>query len=87
MQNGLYLDSCVLLGANSCYSASEHDQVYLEGLDEGSENSDGEGSNRRPAQGVGVDRSTGFVIELQVRILIPVFFLSSSLDEDEFLCN
>ena len=75
MQNGLYLDSCILLGANSSYSASEHDQVYLEVGDESSQsNSDGESIDRRPAQGVGVDRSTGFVIELQVRILIPVFF-------------
>lgn len=68
MQNGLYLDSCILLGANSSYSASEDDQVYLEGGDEGSQlNSNGESINRRPNQGVGVDRSTEFIIELQVR--------------------
>lgn len=66
IKNGLYLDSCILLGANSSYSASEDDQVYLEGGDEGSQlNSNGESINRRPNQGVGVDRSTEFIIELQ----------------------
>ncbi|CAN1333900.1 Intermembrane lipid transfer protein VPS13 [Linum perenne] len=30
IKNGRYLDSCILLGCDSCYSASKDDQVYLE---------------------------------------------------------
>ncbi|CAI0538916.1 unnamed protein product [Linum tenue] len=33
IKNGRYLDSCILLGCNSCYFASEDDHVYLEEAD------------------------------------------------------
>ena len=34
MQDGRYLDSCIVLGTNSSYSASEYDQIYFDGGDE-----------------------------------------------------
>ncbi|KAJ7944655.1 pleckstrin-likey (PH) domain-containing protein [Quillaja saponaria] len=36
IKNGQYLDSCISLGSNSSYSASNDDQVYIEGRHEAS---------------------------------------------------
>ena len=82
MQNGQYLDSCILLGADSSYSASEHDKVYLVGGDEGTpSNSSGKSTEgvpmnssekstaRVPSQSNAVSRSSEFIIELQVKLL------------------
>ncbi|GKU95669.1 hypothetical protein SLEP1_g9000 [Rubroshorea leprosula] len=65
IKNGRYLDSCILLGSNSSYSASKDDQVYLEG---GNENPKSDSltddANDLPSQST-VDRSKEFVIEMQ----------------------
>ncbi|KAA8522113.1 hypothetical protein F0562_012573 [Nyssa sinensis] len=66
IKNGQYLDSCILLGTNSSYSALEDDKVHLGVVEEGSPlNSSGESANGLPSQKVAVDRSTEFLIELQ----------------------
>lgn len=71
MQNGQYFDSCIFLGTNSSYSASEKDQVYLEEGDEGprlnfsGQVSDGIASQNTPAQ-----TSTELIIELQVYVYL-----------------
>lgn len=68
------MDSCVFLGANSSYSASKDDQVYLEEENEISHSSTSrERINDVPSQDTIADRSMEFVIELQV---IPFLFHS-----------
>ncbi|XP_037495569.1 uncharacterized protein LOC105636609 isoform X2 [Jatropha curcas] len=65
IKNGKYLDSCILLGSNSSYSATRDDQVYLE---EECEASDLEHSRENIAdlQNLNTsDRSTEFIIEFQ----------------------
>lgn len=70
------MDSCVFLGANSSYSASKDDQVYLEEENEISHSSTSrERINDVPSQDTIADRSMEFVIELQV---IPFLFHSFS---------
>lgn len=62
------MDSCVFLGANSSYSALEDDQVYLEEDNEVPHSSSStESINDVPAQDIVADRSTEFIIELQVK--------------------
>lgn len=68
MQHGLYLDSCILLGSNSSYSALESDQVYLEGSDEDSPMKLPEESTTGvPTPNIAADRSMEFIVELQVK--------------------
>lgn len=69
VQNGKYLDSCILLGSNSSYSASEDDEVLL---DEAScvgplEDDSGETVDAVPSQNPNVSRSTELIFELKVR--------------------
>ncbi|KAL5551261.1 hypothetical protein UlMin_001437, partial [Ulmus minor] len=80
IKNGLYLDSCISLGADSSYSASKDDHVYLEGGDEGSsQNSSGESVNDVPSQSVAVARLTEYIIETQA-IGPELTFYSASKD-------
>ncbi|POO03118.1 Vacuolar protein sorting-associated protein [Trema orientale] len=66
IKNGLYLDSCISLGSNSSYSASEDDHVYLEGGNESSIQDSSRGPvTDLPSQSVSAERSTEFIIELQ----------------------
>ncbi|XP_057978559.1 uncharacterized protein LOC131164992 isoform X2 [Malania oleifera] len=66
IKSGQFLDSCILLGTNCRYSASEHDQVFLEGGDEAPYmDTSRESINRAPLQSSAVDRSTELIIELQ----------------------
>ncbi|KAK9266873.1 hypothetical protein L1049_027132 [Liquidambar formosana] len=83
IKNGKYLDSCIFLGTNSSYSASEDDQVYLEAGDEGPcLDSSGESVNVVTSQNIGVNRSTEFIIELQA-IGPELTFYNTSKDVGE----
>ena len=75
MKNGRYLDSCIFLGANSSYSASKDDQVYLDEENEVPHTSSSrESINDVPSQDTVADRSTEFIIELQVQYLIILYY-------------
>lgn len=75
MKNGRYLDSCIFLGANSSYSASKDDQVYLDEENEVPHTSSSrESINDVPSQDMMADRSTEFIIELQVQYLIIPYY-------------
>ncbi|XP_062073801.1 uncharacterized protein LOC133778015 isoform X2 [Humulus lupulus] len=66
IKNGLHLDSCISLGSNSSYSASEDDHVYREGGNESSIQDSARGPvNELPSQSISAERSTEFIIELQ----------------------
>ncbi|KAJ4951540.1 hypothetical protein NE237_028372 [Protea cynaroides] len=67
IKNGLYLDSCIVLGANSSYSASEDDHVVLESMnDDGAQsNSSEERINSAALQNIAADSSTELTIKLQ----------------------
>ncbi|KAL3499805.1 hypothetical protein ACH5RR_038898 [Cinchona calisaya] len=66
IKNGQYLDSCMLLGSNSSYSASEDDKVFLEeGYGGHSQSNSGESSNSLSPKNVAVSRSVEIVFELQ----------------------
>lgn len=59
-----------MLGANSSYSASKEDGVYLEGGDEDPlQNRASENVNGLPSQNSAVDRSVELIIEFQVKYL------------------
>ena len=70
LQNGEYLDSCISLGSDCWYSASEDDHVYL--VRENTPKNDGLQPNLNEEISEGIvengssDRSTEFIIELQV---------------------
>ncbi|KAK4844286.1 hypothetical protein QYF36_018501 [Acer negundo] len=83
IKNGLYLDSCILLGANSSYSASKDDGVYLEVGDEDPHlDSSRETMNDLQSQNTAGDRSTEFIIELQA-IGPELTFYNTSKDVKE----
>ncbi|KAF8380627.1 hypothetical protein HHK36_028116 [Tetracentron sinense] len=85
IKNGQYLDSCILLGANSSYSASEDDQVFLErGNEDPLLNTSEERTNNVPTQNIAADRSKEFVIELQA-IGPELTFYNTSKDVVESL--
>ncbi|XP_042953951.1 uncharacterized protein LOC122290372 isoform X2 [Carya illinoinensis] len=65
IKNGLYLDSSVFLGADSSYSASNDDRVYLEGNEAPHSSTSRESDNDVPSQDNIADRSMEFIIELQ----------------------
>lgn len=71
VQNGKYLDSCILLGANSSYSASEDDEVLLdEASCEGPlEDYSGETVDALPSPNTNGSRSTELIFELKVKYL------------------
>ncbi|KAL0409292.1 UNVERIFIED_CONTAM: hypothetical protein Sradi_1863600 [Sesamum radiatum] len=65
-ENGAYLDSCILLGANSCYSADENDNVFLEGENGSpSDRNSGRSSTTHASQSAVSGRSTELIFELQ----------------------
>ena len=67
MQDGRYLDSCIVLGTNSSYSASEYDQVYFEGGDESHRpDSNEQNTDNIASQNTPVPSSTEITVELQV---------------------
>ncbi|XP_068635813.1 uncharacterized protein [Aristolochia californica] len=66
VKNGEYLDSCILLGTNSSYSASNDDHVFLESRSfDLLQKCPGERTETVSAQNAEGTRSMEFVIELQ----------------------
>lgn len=87
LQNGLYLDSCILLGSNSSYSASEKDNVFLEAeIGTSSLHSSGEIINDAAAQNVAANRPTELIFELQVWHDLPCFLLIINVDISSLIC-
>ncbi|BFG31191.1 hypothetical protein CerSpe_174650 [Prunus speciosa] len=85
IMNGLYLDSCISMGTNSSYSALKEDQVYFVGGNEVPNlNSPTESVNNVPSQSIAVDRSTEFIIELQL-VGPELTFYNTSEDVGESL--
>ncbi|PIN17888.1 hypothetical protein CDL12_09445 [Handroanthus impetiginosus] len=66
IRNGLYLDSCISLGANSSYSADENDDVFLE-EDSGStsDHSSERNTSTMASQNAVSGRPTELIVELQ----------------------
>ena len=77
LQNGEYLDSCISLGSDCWYSASEDDHVYLvrENVPEngGLQSTLDDEISEDIVENKSSDSSTEFIIELQV-----LLFMSSS---------
>jgi vacuolar protein sorting-associated protein 13A/C len=68
LQGGQHLDSCVFLGANSSYSASNDDRVYLEQSVESPQAMSPRGRVHEVAgQNNAVNSSAEVIIELQVK--------------------
>ncbi|PIA31102.1 hypothetical protein AQUCO_05300139v1 [Aquilegia coerulea] len=92
VKNGKYLDSAIYLGANSRYSASETDHVYLENENGGIDQNPNEvGDNSIPAQAVVADQSTQFIIEFQY-VFVVCFVILSTFSKavnsvDDFPCE
>ncbi|XP_042486677.1 uncharacterized protein LOC122066914 [Macadamia integrifolia] len=83
IKNGLYLDSCIVLGVNSSYSASEDDHVFLESENDGTpSNSSEERTNSVAMQNIVADSSTELTIELQA-IGPELTFYNTSKDVGE----
>lgn len=88
IKGGHYLDSCVLLGTNSSYSASENDHVFLEGCGEGSHLNRCQGTNNLPVQSDAVDRSTDLIVELQaIGPELTFYNTSKDIGESPFLSS
>lgn len=69
MQNGEYLDSCILMGANSSYSVAKDDCVYLETENECLPSNPRIGSiEQKVSQTPPAEKSTELIVELQVVI-------------------
>jgi len=66
LQNGEYLDSCVSLGDDCCYSASEDDCVYLIREDDGLLPDPSKDISEDTVKNEIADVSTEFIMELQV---------------------
>ncbi|QHO57647.1 uncharacterized protein DS421_3g84030 [Arachis hypogaea] len=78
VKGGQYLDSCVLLGANSSYSVSKEDNVYLEDFEESpSERSLRGNILDELYQSNAVNNSTELIIELQVKCCCSLVFVHS----------
>ncbi|XP_020979196.1 uncharacterized protein LOC107640015 [Arachis ipaensis] len=85
IKGGQYLDSCVLLGANSSYSVSKEDNVYLEDFEESpSERSLRGNILDEPYQSNAVNNSTELIIELQA-VGPELTFYNTSKDVGELL--
>lgn len=90
IKNGKYLDSCILLGSNSSYSASEDDEVLL---DEAScvgplEDDSGETVDAVPSQNPNVSRSTELIFELKaIGPELTFYNTSRSVGESAALSN
>ncbi|XP_015084887.1 uncharacterized protein LOC107028368 [Solanum pennellii] len=90
IKNGKYLDSCILLGSNSSYSASEDDEVLL---DEAScvgplDDDSGETVDAVPSQNPNVSRSTELIFELKaIGPELTFYNTSRSVGESAALSN
>ncbi|CAN4127752.1 unnamed protein product [Withania somnifera] len=90
INNGKYLDSCILLGSNSSYSASEDDEVFL---DEAScvgpsEDDSGETVDAVPSLNTNVSRSTELIFELKaIGPELTFYNTSRSVGESALLAN
>ncbi|KAF8689392.1 hypothetical protein HU200_041935 [Digitaria exilis] len=82
--NGAYLDSCVSLGDDCCYSASENDSVYLIREDDGFLSSPSEEIAEDPVKNASADMMTEFIMELQA-IGPELTFYSTSRNAGENL--
>uniref|UniRef100_J3N503 PH domain-containing protein n=1 Tax=Oryza brachyantha TaxID=4533 RepID=J3N503_ORYBR len=63
--NGEYLDSCIYLGSDCWYSASENDHVYLARENDGLLSTTSEEIKEDVVKNTSVNRSTEFIIEVQ----------------------
>lgn len=70
LQNGVFLDSCILLGSNSIYSASENENAFLEEGTRGLPQVSLEDSETVPSSNAEVNKPTEFIIELQVLYVV-----------------
>ncbi|CAI9095544.1 OLC1v1031527C1 [Oldenlandia corymbosa var. corymbosa] len=85
VHDGQFLDSCILLGSNSSYSASKDDGVCIEEGDVGhSQSYSGESSSNLSAKNAAVTRSTEITFELQA-IGPELTFYNSSRDAGKSL--
>ncbi|XP_052881690.1 uncharacterized protein LOC108482794 [Gossypium arboreum] len=83
IKNGQYIDSCISLGTNSCYSASKDDLVYLEGGRESQQaDASREIADDMAPQNAMVDRSAEFIVEFQA-IGPELTFYNASKDVGE----
>ncbi|KAL8529518.1 hypothetical protein ACS0TY_006808 [Phlomoides rotata] len=64
IRNGAYLDSCILLGPNSSYSANEEDNVFFEG-ENGSPSDHSPGGSTVALESAVSGRSAELIFELQ----------------------
>ncbi|KAK6146409.1 hypothetical protein DH2020_020278 [Rehmannia glutinosa] len=86
IRSGSYLDSCILLGANSSYSANENDNVFMEGENGSpSDNSSGRNITTQASQNTVSGRSTELIFELQ-SILDSESSHEVSLFRDNIIC-
>uniref|UniRef100_A0A0Q3N5I8 PH domain-containing protein n=1 Tax=Setaria italica TaxID=4555 RepID=A0A0Q3N5I8_SETIT len=82
--NGEYLDSCVSLGDDCCYSASENDCVYFIREDDGLLSAPSKEIAEDTVKNASVDISTEFILELQA-IGPELTFYSTSRNAGENL--
>jgi len=82
--NGEYLDSCISLGDDSCYSASRNDHVYLVREDDGSLSTPSKEIRGDSVKNGSADISTEFIMELQA-IGPELTFYSTSRNAGENL--
>ncbi|CAD6212089.1 unnamed protein product [Miscanthus lutarioriparius] len=82
--NGEYLDSCISLGDDSCYSASENDHVYLAREDDGPLSTPSKETAGDTVKNGSADISTEFIMELQA-IGPELTFYSTSRNAGENL--
>ncbi|KAK3153327.1 hypothetical protein QOZ80_2BG0170820 [Eleusine coracana subsp. coracana] len=82
--NGEYLDSCISLGDDCGYSASEDDHVYLVRENDSLPPSPSEETAENNVKSAGADLSTEFIMELQA-IGPELTFYSTSRNADENL--
>ncbi|XP_057487524.1 uncharacterized protein LOC130773593 isoform X2 [Actinidia eriantha] len=89
IKDGRYLDSCIVLGTNSSYSASEYDQVYFEGGDESHcLDSDEQNTDNIASQNTPVPSSTELTVELQaIGPELTFYNTSKSVGESLVLSN
>ena len=77
LQNGEYLDSCISLGSDCWYSASEDDHVYLVRENAPEKHGLQPTLNEEISEGIveneSSDRSTEFIIELQVLLFMSSY--------------
>ncbi|KAL3817950.1 hypothetical protein ACJIZ3_003855 [Penstemon smallii] len=65
VKSGTYLDSCILLGSNSSYSANECDNVFLEGENDSLSDQSSGRKDTVASQNAASGKSTELIFELQ----------------------